>query len=205
MLQIAESTIRDTISSVFAAPEFNSSTPIRDLWNWLGDQVQKVWDFVLGLLGMAQRDPGVFWLVVVLGVLLALGIIARAAQLWYAQRAARTERGMLFEGARQPWRGADPWRAAQELAAAGDFTEAAHALYQALLEAAARRGEIRLHSSKTVGDYGRELRVRSSSLLSSFRSFAHSYETVIYGIGSCDRQRYDGLRALAAPVVQPDG
>ncbi|MFN2400205.1 MAG: DUF4129 domain-containing protein [Gemmatimonadaceae bacterium] len=205
MLQIADSTIRDTISSVFAAPEFNTSTPIRDFWNWLRDMAQRAWDFVLGLLGMAQRDPVVFWLVVVVGVLLAAAIIARAAQLWYAQRAARTARGMLFEGSLQSWHGTDPWRAAQELAAGGNFTEAAHALYQALLEAAARRGEIRLHSSKTVGDYGRELRARSSSLLSSFRSFAHSYETVIYGIGSCDRQRYDRLRALAAPVIQPDG
>lgn len=93
---------------------------------------------------------------------------------------------------------------AQELAARGEYTEAAHALYRALLEALARRERVRLHPSKTVGDYVRDLRQRSSSLFGRFRDFARSYETVVYGIGVCDRERYERLLALAAPIVRAE-
>jgi len=51
----------------------------------------------------------------------------------------------------------------------------------------------------------RDLRARSSSLFGRFRDFARSYETVVYGLGTCDRERYERLRALAAPIVQPAG
>ena len=120
----------------------------------------------------------------------------------------RSDRGARAAGvARAPARAhgvRDPWAAAPEDAARGDYTAAAHALYQALLESAARRGELRLHHSKTLGDYVRELRARSSALFGRFRDFARAYETVIYGIGVCDRERFERLRALALPVIRPD-
>ena len=102
-------------------------------------------------------------------------------------------------------RARDPWRTAEELAASGNFTEAAHSLYQALLESVARRERVALHPAMTVGDYARTLRARSSALFSRFREFAQSYETVIYGAGTCDRERYERLRTLALPIVQADG
>jgi len=95
--------------------------------------------------------------------------------------------------------------AAQDLASSGDYTSAAHALYAAMLESAARQQQIRLHPSKTVGDYVRELRSQSSSLFQRFREFGRSYEVVIYGIGWCDADRYRQLYALAVPVVRPHG
>jgi hypothetical protein len=98
----------------------------------------------------------------------------------------------------------DAWLASQELAARGDYTEAAHAIYRALLEALAARERLRLHPSKTVGDYARELRARSSSALGRFRDFGRSYESVVYGGLPCDRPRFETLRALAAPVVGRD-
>lgn len=98
---------------------------------------------------------------------------------------------------------ADRWGEAQRLAAAGRYTEAAHALYAALLDSIARGEELRLHPSKTVGDYARDLRRRSSVLLPRFRDFARSYEVVVYGIGSCDQDRYERLYALATGMVQP--
>ena len=63
---------------------------------------------------------------------------------------------------------------------------------------------VRLHASKTVGDYARELRERSSSTLGRFRDFGRSYESVIYGGLPCDQSRFETLRALAAPVVGRD-
>jgi hypothetical protein len=98
---------------------------------------------------------------------------------------------------------ADRWAEAQRLAAAGQYTEAAHALYAALLESIARGEELHLHPSKTVGDYARELRRRSSALLPRYRDFARSYEVVVYGLGICDQDRYERLYSLASGMVEP--
>jgi hypothetical protein len=142
-------------------------------------------------------------LLVILTTIVGL-VVGRIAHALYARRdrGARGWRGGLAPARSRG--GRDPWVIAQEAAARGDFTAAAHALYQALLEAVARRGEVRLHESKTLGDYVRELRARSSALFGRFRDFARAYEVVIYGIGVCDRERFERLRALALPVIRPD-
>jgi hypothetical protein len=95
----------------------------------------------------------------------------------------------------------DAWVAARRYAAHGDYTSAAHALYAALLQAVAARGDAELHESKTIGDYVRDLAARPSRFLGGFREFARSYETVIYGIGSCDRDRYEQLHGLALRII----
>jgi hypothetical protein len=133
---------------------------------------------------------------------LLVAIVGRTVWLWHLHRMDLAQGASWTRGESGPrWR--DPWSASQQLAAAGDYTSAAHALYAALLESAARAEHIRLHPSKTVGDYVRELRVRSSSLFARFREFARSYEVVIYGVGSCDEARYQRLLALAVPIVRP--
>lgn len=153
-----------------------------------------------------RGSPPLYWAALATLAVILAALAARAAWLFYRRR----DRGVA-ERAGSGWRGRrgggaarDPWTLAQELAARGDYTDAAHALYRALLEAIAQRERVRLHPSKTVGDYVRDLRARSSSLFVRFRDFARSYETVVYGLGSCDRERYERLRALAAPIVQPD-
>jgi hypothetical protein len=95
----------------------------------------------------------------------------------------------------------DPWALAQRLAADGNYTDAAHALYQGLLLLLARYDHLRLHESKTVGDYARELRQRSSQRFAPFRDFARTYEVVVYGLGTCDRDRYDRLERLAEAIT----
>jgi hypothetical protein len=99
----------------------------------------------------------------------------------------------------------DAWSAAQQLAARGDYTAAAHALYAALLDAGARQAQLELHPSKTAGDYVREVRRRSSPIFPSFRDFARAYEFVIYGLGECDRERYERLLSIALPIVTARG
>ena len=151
---------------------------------------------------MRGSAPLTWLLIALLGILL-IAVFVRAFRVWSHNReAARSGIGWADS---PPRRGGDPWRLAQGEAARGNYTEAAHALYQALLEAAARQQEVRLHPSKTVGDYVRELRARSSALFGRFREFARSYETVIYGIGYCDRERYERLLSLAMPIVRPNG
>lgn len=93
------------------------------------------------------------------------------------------------------------WDAAQLSAAQGDYTQAAHWLYAALLQSLAQRERLRLHSSKTAGDYARDLRSTSSPSWSPFRRFVQAFEFVAYGRRECSRDEFEQLRALAAPVM----
>jgi hypothetical protein len=99
-------------------------------------------------------------------------------------------------------RNTDWWSAAHALAAREDYTGAAHALYLALIALASRSGLVALHESKTTGDYLRELRRRPGTFdLPRFTDFTRSYEMVIYGIGTCDRDRYIRLNRLAGELI----
>jgi hypothetical protein len=201
---IPEDRIRQVVDSVFRAGDYNRAT----LWARFVDWLHELWLRILALLDpLRQRmhaSPVLYWTLLSLLAVALLAIIARWLYLWRA-RSRRGAAGLGWELASFRRNGRDPWSRAQELAAAGEFTDAAHALYGALLEAAARQQQLRLHPSKTVGDYVRELRGASSSLFARFREFARSYETVIYGIGFCDRERFERLRALAIPIVRPNG
>lgn len=98
---------------------------------------------------------------------------------------------------------ADLWTESERAASRGDFTTAAHLLYAALVRTLTVRVEVRYHSSKTTGDYVRELRRRGGVLVAPFTEFVREYEVVVYRDGTCDAERYRLLRHLAEPVVRP--
>lgn len=131
-------------------------------------------------------------------ILIALGVLAHVLLTVYipgsGQSARWTLRGALSADLK------DPWALAQRLATEGRYTEAAHALYGALLARVAARVPLRLHPSKTAGDYARDLRGTAPTIFGPFREFARSYEVVIYGLGTCDRSRFDGLIDLAGRI-----
>ena len=179
-------TIVDTVTAVFSAPEFN---PRPSIW-WWTEYIDIPFD----------RDIA-RW--VLMGVVAALALIAliRYGNRWYLER----RYGEILGTGGEPGTARDPWATAQALAARGEFTAAAHSLYVALLESLAAREQVRLHPSKTIGDYLRELRARSSTVLPPVRDFARSYEMVAYGFRECDATRYERLHALAASVIRPNG
>ncbi len=200
---VSETAIRDTMAAVFRQAAYVKRQP-----SWIARKIDQAFEWIASLFqgmgGVRATNPVLFWTIMAILLGVALAIIARLA--WVAH--LRRIQGV---GARPALRGAaslaqgDPWISAQQYAAAGDFTSAAHALYLALLNAIARRGLVRLHPSKTVGDYVRELRVRSATVFARFRDFARAYETVVYGTGVCDQERYEKLQRLALPIVQADG
>ena len=198
--QIPDATIADTAAAVFSADDYARARP---------SLLERAWDWVRDLLApageaTATSEP-VFWFLVAAGGLIIVLVVGRAAYLARLRRSLHASERDRAPGAAGRSRSRDPWRAAEEMAAAGEFTDAAHSLYLALLESVARRERLRLHPAFTVGDYVRALRARSSSVFARFRDFASSYETVVYGLGTCDRERYERLRALALPIVQADG
>ena len=198
--QLSDSTVHDTVEAVFRQRAYAQG--VFRLPEWLRGFLGWIADLVRGIDLRPDGSPVLFWGSIALLVLLLALVVARV--FW-----ARSHRSALAAaaGAERPRGGGlprDPWLAAQALAARGDFTEAAHALYRALLATLARRGQVKLHPSKTAGDYVRELRTRSSALVSRFREFARSYEVVVYGVGRCDRERWERLRSLAEPIVMRD-
>jgi hypothetical protein len=94
----------------------------------------------------------------------------------------------------------DPWLEAERLAAAGDFMGASHALYQAVIRRLAGTERIRLHASKTSGDYVRDLRRRGSMLTASFQQFGRRFDRVVFGKGVCTSEDYHALRADALAI-----
>ena len=184
--RVDPSTIVDTVTAVFSAPEFN---PTPSIW-WWTEYIDIPFDRII-----ARRF--------LIGIVILLTLIALVR---YGHRLYLERRyGEILGGGGRGSGPQDPWVTAQTLAANGDFTMAAHALYLALLDGLARREQVRLHPAKTIGDYLRELRSRSSTLLPMVRDFARLYELVAYGFRECDAARYARLHALALDVIRPNG
>ena len=196
-----EAAVRDTIAAVFRDPAYDRNLR-ESLWQrfatWLARWIGE-------LRELLQSSPRLGWALIGLAALLVLAMVARAIWVARLRAAQRAELELGGAGGVHTRALGDPLQLARRQAAAGNYTEAAHLLYRALLEAVARRERIRLHPSKTVGDYSRELRQRSSSLFARYRDFARTYETVVYGIGTCDRERWERLDALARDIVAPGG
>jgi len=194
MDQISNSAIADTVAAVFRGRDFVAHNTIsigQLLAAWL-------WNGVLRVFGFAASHPLVgLVLRIALGVL-ALVVLARIVYGLVARYAPSAIARRHFDGSR----GNDWWAVAQSLAARDDYTGAAHALYMALIGAASRSGLVSPHESKTTGDYLREIRHANGTVdVPRFTDFTRSYETVIYGIGTCDRERFTRLNSLAGDLI----
>lgn len=195
MGQVGNPAIADTVASVFRDRAFTVHNTVS-----IGQLVTEwIWNLTLRLFGFAASHPvigvvlrialGLAAILVVLRII--YGIIARYAPSAIARRHLDVTRNT------------DWWSTAQALAARDDYTGAAHALYLALIAFASRAGLVSLHESKTTGDYLRELRQKPGTMdLPRFSDFTRSYEMVIYGIGTCDRDRYLRLNTLASELLE---
>jgi hypothetical protein len=179
-----EGAVLDTVEAVFSAPEYEWG---RNWWAWV--------DY-LPDISLAPLRPYL--------IAFAVALIAYLIVREVMRRRLATP-GMVpgKRGARSAV--ADPWQLAQELAARGEFTDAAHTLHRALLEALASRDAVRLHPAKTTGDYLRELRTRAAPLRAPFHEFSRAYDVVAFGLVPCDASRYARLNELARPLISSGG
>ncbi len=194
MGQLDNSAIADTVAAVFRSRAFAEHGSIS-----LGQILaQWMWNLIVRMLGFAVSHPA---LGMVFRIALATTLLALIARVAYGllMRFSPTVR---MRKAVDADRAGDWFTVAQDLATHKDYTRAAHALYLALLAAAARGGSVALHDSKTTGDYLREVGRRPRGIdLKRFTEFTRSYETVIYGVGWCDEERYHSLNALADVIL----
>jgi hypothetical protein len=180
---------QDTIAAVFGEPEYGRSaqrTVGALIWEAFARTVGRIFDAF-------DRSPFLrtvaLWGGGAVLVLIVLRVLYVAAQRDRMAAHAGRARGDTGATAR------DPWLAAQRAAAEGRYTDAAHLLYAALLQRLARHERLRLHPSKTAGDYARELRTRSSPAAPPFRQFVRAFEYVAYGTRTCDEAQSAVTRA----------
>jgi Domain of unknown function (DUF4129) len=157
-------------------------------------------DGINHLIKAFEQIPGgrttVIVVVVVLVALIA-GRVVLTAQLEGGELTRRRRRGP------QPVR-PDAWAEAERLATTGDYTGAAHALYQAVLRRLAGTERIRLHASKTSGEYSRELRRSGSPSAAPFQRFGRRFDRVVFGIGECSPEEFEAmLREALAITMRP--
>lgn len=186
--------IHDTVAAIVRQESYHRSlreSLLQRFFRWLGD----LFDWLFQSLKGTPYGRGVAIGAAAVLALLIIGRLVYATRLRSEREAhLRSERGRSGSTS-------DPWSEAEQLAAEGRFTEAAHALYRATLARLARRAHLRVHASKTTGDYVRELRARSSPAYDGFRQFGRRYDRIIYGHGSCDAESYAALLADATGLL----
>ncbi|MBC7841289.1 MAG: DUF4129 domain-containing protein [Gemmatimonadaceae bacterium] len=188
---IPAAAIRDTISRIVLERGYQrsvTSTLLARGWEWFSDLLGK-------LFRQAAGSRGTYVLSIILLTILVVTLIARSIIVSRARRLAATQRDALPTSA-------DHLAQARALAAQGAYVEAAHLLHAAIVTHLVDTRRVRRHPSKTVGDYGRELRAVSDPLAKAYFAFASVYDVVAYGDGVCDSVRYARLEQLAAPMLQ---
>jgi hypothetical protein len=187
------SAVHDTVAAIARQSAYQRTvgeSAMDRLFDLLGELVRKVYDFFRG--SDAGRHIAIALAVMIVAVFVLQTILATLA--------SRTD-AMSPGAAPGRMRPADAWQESQRFAAAGRFTDASHALLAALLTAFAQRGEVRLHASKTAGDYARELARRGSPSRAAFRQFRRHYDLVIFGAGECSADDYAALMRDAQPML----
>ncbi|MCE2942914.1 MAG: DUF4129 domain-containing protein [Gemmatimonadota bacterium] len=184
--------IRDTVTAITRDPSYGrvaSRSLVSRLLGWIGDRLQEI-------LEQFRGNPVLQRVAIALLVLVAVVLVAR----WVIEWRTSTEDAEADDGrARVP--GGSPWHLAQREAAAGRFDAAAHALFEAVIAALARQGAVRVHPSKTIGDYARELATRRHPLAGRFRALRQHYERCIYGDRRVTADDYAALLTLAEPML----
>ena len=189
----AAAAVHDSTAKIAGQPAYGRSvgeSAMQRIFSWLGRILTAVADLMRG--SSTGRHVATAIAIVI--------VVAIAIHVVLASLAARSE---IVSAGAHPARArtADAWRDAQRLAAAGQFTDASHALLAALLWTFAQRGEVRLHSSKTAGDYARELAQTGSPARAPFGQFRRRYDAVIFGVGECSADEYTALLRDAEPML----
>jgi hypothetical protein len=188
--------VHDTVAALLRDAGYS-----RSFWSSLaGRALLEFGRFVAWVFEAAERVPGgraTMLTILAIAILIVLGRLFLAAE-WSDDILFRRK-----PGASRAIR-IDPWTDAEARAAAGDYMGAAHALYQAVLRRLAASERIRVHASKTSGDYVRDLRRRGSPAATAFRTFGRRFDRVVFGLGVCTAADYAALRkdALAIPDRQ---
>jgi uncharacterized protein DUF4129 len=185
--------IHDTVAAIVSDRAYRRSV----VGSLIGRAIVAIMNAYHRFRDALSRLPGGRITVVVLVVVIIGLIVARVV---YSAR--WRENDLIVRRGRGPRAvRADLWTEAERMAASGDYTGAAHALYQAVLRRLAGTERIRLHASKTSGDYSRELRRRGSPVAAPFQQFGRRFDRVIFGIGECSPEEFSAMLREASAIT----
>lgn len=190
MQQLTAEEVERTLSEVLSGAEFAPVDPpllqvaLAAAWEWLVQTVGPVLRRLLpdlDLAGGAWEKIGVvaIWTGAALGVALIVYLLLRTVRAWRRRRRERTERRL--PGPSGPMTAEDWERTAQRSAEAGRWREAAASLYQAVLYRLSAREIVHIDSTKTPGDYRREVRRTRAELAPGIDEFVRTFEALVYG------------------------
>ena len=186
--------IHDTVDAIARQPVY--AVPLRRsllgrLIGWLFERLGDLIELFRG-----SRDLRVASVVAAALILFAIiGRIVIARQIDTVRRRGGYHAN-LGKGERR-----DYWTLARELAANGDHVAASHAVYAAVIDSLARSGVVTFHSSKTSGDYARELFRRGAANASEFRAFGRYFDRVVYGAATVAPEEYARLADIGQKLV----
>ena len=186
--------IQDSVAAIISQRPYQRSvrsTLFDRILEWIAALLRR-------LFSQVSEIPNVKWVLLTLAIVAVLAIAARIFLNSEAEERRRRARAGTVRG------GADPWVDAERVAGSGNYAEAAHLLYRAVTERLAAAELIRLHPSKTSGDYARELRMRGALQHAEFRQFGRRYDHVLFGTGECDAETYASLREQASRIIRPE-
>ena len=184
--------IQDTVAAIISQRRSQRSvrtTLLDRLYEWVADFLRRIFSEI-------SEIPNAKWIILAGAVLM---VVALGLRFWLGGEAEvrrRQARRDMVVG------GGDPWAEAERLATAGDYTEAAHRLYRGVIDRLAAAEQIRVHSSKTSGDYARDLLLKGSPAHNEFRQFGRRYDRVLFDLGVCDAATYVALRDHANQVIR---
>jgi hypothetical protein len=185
--------IHDTVAAI--ARQARYAVPVRQ--SIIGRLLLSAFRWFRDLFLQIKAWPDAPYLLIAAVVLLVLVVAGRIL----IDRRTQTRRA-AGEGLRALGGEArDYWALAAQLDAAGNYLEACHAVYIAVLATITRSGLVRFHVSKTSGDYARELRRRGSSQAADFASFARQSERCMYGWTAPTHDDYAQLARAAEVFV----
>ena len=187
--------VHDTVSAIVRQAVFQQRlgrSLAERFWAW-------VWEQITALFSTVAGTPTARTITLFVAALLVAALIVRFA---YSTRFERRlprdiQRGRDLSAASLP-----TLDEARRLAREARYAEAMHVLYAALLDALAHRRLIRLHSSKTSGDFARELSTRGHPAQDPFLAFARRFDRLFYGYDTCDATAFDALWRDAESVLR---
>ena len=177
--------IRDTIAAIAKDPAYTRAVG-QSLWDRL---LRFVGDLFERLFEAVSDVPFGRTIVIVLVILAVALVLARLAMGIVAERNAGPADGRQGTSTQRAAQLAD----AERLAVNGEYTAAAHLLFAVVLAVGSARGEFRVHPSKTLGDYAREIRRRATGWQQPFAAFRHRFDRAMYGDAACSAEDYQGL------------
>jgi hypothetical protein len=187
--------IHDTVAAIVRQDDFQrrlARSFAERFLAWLWERLGALFDAIAGTPG--ARTAALFFTGALLVALLLRIVLASRN----ARFAARVVRAVGPYGIRS----LPTLEDARRLARDARYADATHVLYGAILEALSQQRLIRLHASKTSGDFARELRGRGHPSYDPFRVFVRRFDRLLYGRDACDAASFDALWGDAQRVMQ---